>query len=78
MRDKASGGKNIGISQHEWEIFFKDMPQPAVILDPEHDIIAANNAALKIIGNKEAYVLKDVSNFFMEPTISQRDVRSKQ
>ena len=57
MRDKASGGKNIGISQHEWEIFFKDMPQPAVILDPEHDIIAANNAALKIIGNKEAYVL---------------------
>ncbi|MCX5816180.1 MAG: PAS domain S-box protein [Proteobacteria bacterium] len=49
--------ENNQFMQKEWGIFFNGMVQPAIILDPQHGIIAANKASLDAIGKTEEEIL---------------------
>jgi two-component system, cell cycle sensor histidine kinase and response regulator CckA len=44
-------------SHEEWRDFFQGIPQPVVILDPAHGVVATNRAALKELGKTEEEVL---------------------
>ena len=59
MKDRKSGEQkeNNLFMQKEWGIFFNGMAQAAIILDPQHGVIAANKASLNAIGKTEEEIL---------------------
>uniref|UniRef100_A0A7C5EPD1 histidine kinase n=1 Tax=Desulfobacca acetoxidans TaxID=60893 RepID=A0A7C5EPD1_9BACT len=56
------GGEDPGRSKtprgsREWEEIFQAIGHPAVILDPKHKILAANQAAIRLLGKSEEELL---------------------
>jgi PAS domain S-box-containing protein len=49
--------KDLDSARREWEEIFQAIGHPAVILDPEHRILAANRATLQAAGSAEHEVL---------------------
>ena len=56
MKDEKPEGQSDGIKKklnrthQEWENIFQAIGHPAVILDPQLKIIAANNSSIKLTG----------------------------
>ena len=53
---KAAGGAGC-IDESGWKNCLLKLPQPIVVLDPDHRIISANHSALKALGRTEQEIL---------------------
>src|SRR5271157_4960306 len=57
MKDQGNTEERRTSMQREWESIFQAIGQPALVLDPQHRIIAANRATSKAVGKTEEELL---------------------
>lgn len=57
VKKTASTAKGINHSDIEWEHIFNAIGHSAIILDPQHKIIAVNSATIKLTGKPESDII---------------------